>query len=88
MTGVADLVREEYRTAMLYDDMTVDRIMEYATSIEEYKLKKIPRNLISSGYSDNEETRLTRVLNLKKSLGALRSKLRKVVVLKMKSLHV
>ena len=30
VTGVADLVREECRTAMLHDDMTLSRLMVYA----------------------------------------------------------
>ena len=29
MMGVADLVREECRTAMLHDDMTLSRLMKY-----------------------------------------------------------
>ena len=33
VTGVADLVREECRTAMLHDDMTLHRLMKYAQSI-------------------------------------------------------
>ena len=40
VTGVADLVREECRTAMLHDDMTLARLMVYAQSIEESKLRR------------------------------------------------
>ena len=58
VTGVADLVREECRTAMLHDDMTVARLMVYAQSIEEYKLKRIDRTLKGGGFSDHEKTRV------------------------------
>ena len=30
VTGVADLVKEECHTSMLYDDMTLSRLMKYA----------------------------------------------------------
>ena len=36
---------------MLHDDMTLARLMEYAQSIEESKLKRMPRNLKRSGSS-------------------------------------
>ena len=45
MTGVADIVREEYRTTMLHDDMTLARLMVYVQSIEDPKLKRMSRNL-------------------------------------------
>ena len=45
MTGVSKLVREECRTAMLHDDMTLARLMVYAKSIEESKLRKMTINL-------------------------------------------
>ena len=45
MMGVADLVREYCRTTMLHDDMTVARLMVYAKSIEESKLRKMTINL-------------------------------------------
>ena len=53
VTGVADLVREECRTAMLHDDMTVGRLMVYARAIEESKLKRVARNLKRGGSSDH-----------------------------------
>ena len=34
VTGVADLVKEECRTIMINDDMTLSRLMVYAQSIE------------------------------------------------------
>ena len=46
---VADLVREEFRTSMLHDDMTLARLMVYAQSIEESKLGRISRNMKRSG---------------------------------------
>ena len=44
MTGVANLVREECRTTMLYDDMTLARLMVYEQSIEESKVSRMARN--------------------------------------------
>ncbi|TMX01318.1 hypothetical protein EJD97_024722 [Solanum chilense] len=58
VTGVTDLVKEEYRTTMLHDDMTVARLMVYAKSIEESKLKRMATNLKRVGYSDHEQTRV------------------------------
>ena len=45
MKSVSDLVREECRTTMLHDDMTLARLIVYAQSIEESKLKRMPKNL-------------------------------------------
>ena len=45
VTGVADLMKEECRTVMLHDDMTLARLMVYAQYIEESKLGRISRNL-------------------------------------------
>ncbi len=57
--GVADLVREECRTTMLYyDDMTIARLMAYAHSIEESNLRRMARSLKRSGASEQEQTRL------------------------------
>ena len=53
--GVADLVVEECRTAMLHYDMTLDRLMVYAQSIEESKLRRMARSLKRSGASDKEQ---------------------------------
>ena len=52
--GVADLVVEECRTAMLHYDMTLDRLMVYAQSIEESKLRRMARNLKRGGSNDHE----------------------------------
>ena len=50
---VADLVMEECRTIMLHDDMTLARLMVYAQSIEESKLRRMARNLKRGGSSDH-----------------------------------
>ena len=57
VTGVADLVREECRTAMLHDDMTIARLMVYAQLIEESNLTKMPSNLKRSVDSDQVRPR-------------------------------
>ena len=44
VTGVADLLVEECRTAMLHDKMTLDTLMVYAQSIEECKLTRMDRS--------------------------------------------
>ena len=54
VTGVVDLVREECRTAMLHDDIAVSRLMVYAQSIEESKLRRMARNLKRGGSNDHE----------------------------------
>ena len=56
--GVADFVREEYRTTMLHNDMTLARLMVYAQSIQEFKLRMMARSLKRSDASDQEKTRL------------------------------
>ena len=45
MTCVADIVREEFCTDILLDDMTLSRLMLYDQSIEESTLKRMARNL-------------------------------------------
>ena len=57
MTGVDDLVMEECHIVMLQDDMTQARIMVYAESIEEPKLRRMDRNLKRSGTIGQEQTR-------------------------------
>ena len=57
VTSVTDLVREEWRTTMLLDDMTLSRLMVCAQSIEKSKLRRISRNLKRGGSSDKGQTR-------------------------------
>ena len=45
VTDLADLVKEEYRTSMLHNDMNLSSHIVYAQSIEESKLSRIKRNL-------------------------------------------
>ena len=55
--GVVDLVMEECRTTILHDDITLGRLMVYAQSIEESKLRRMTRSLKMIGSSDQEQTR-------------------------------
>ena len=57
MMGVANLVREECRTVMLYDDMTLSRLIVYDQSIEVSKLKMMSRILKRSGSSHHGQPR-------------------------------
>ena len=68
MMGVADFVREEYCTEMLHDDMTVARLMVYAKSIEESKLRRMARSLNGSVLVTKIKLGLRRGLMLKKNL--------------------
>ena len=54
---MADLVREECRTAMIHHDMTLSRLMMYAQSIEESKFRRMTRSLKTSGSSDQDQFR-------------------------------
>ena len=50
--GVADLVREECSTSMLHHDVTLTRLMDYAQSIQESKIRRMRRILTRSVSSD------------------------------------
>ena len=88
VTGVADLVKEECRMAMLRDDMHLSRLMVYSQFIEESKLSRIASNLKRSGSSEKNQPRFKRGLQFKINVVLLRSKLRRIVVLKMVRLLV
>ncbi|TMW98055.1 hypothetical protein EJD97_004551 [Solanum chilense] len=57
LTGVTNLVREEYHTTMLHDDITLSRLVVYAQSIEQSKHRRIARNLKRSGSNDQGQSR-------------------------------
>ena len=57
MTGVADIVMEEYRNTMLHDDMILDILTAYGQSIEESKVKRMARSLKRSGANDQVQKR-------------------------------
>ena len=71
-TGVADIVREECHMEMLHDDMSLARLMVYAQSIEESKLKRMDRNLKGVHILTMNKLGLRRGIKLKKNLGDLR----------------
>ena len=50
--GGDNLVVEEYGTAMLHDNMTLARLMVFAHSIEESKLRRMVRSYERSGAND------------------------------------
>ena len=88
LTGVADLMVEECHTTMLHDDMTLARLMVYAQSIEDSKLRSLARSLKRSGASDQEQNRFNKKVQSQENLGVLCSRLRKEVVPRMASLLV
>ena len=46
VTGVTNLVKEECHTIMIHNDMDISRLMVYAQSIEESKLKIMTITLV------------------------------------------
>lgn len=58
LTGVSDLVKEECRTKMLYNDMNISIIMVYAQYIEESKVKRLGRDLKRGMFEDQVQTRI------------------------------
>ena len=59
--GGADVVREECRTVMLHNDMTLDGLIMYAQTIEESKHTRNSSNLKRNSSSDQEEPRSVKV---------------------------
>ena len=57
VTGVADLVKKECRTAITHNDMNLPTLVVYVQSIEESKLSRISRNLKRSGSSEQNQPR-------------------------------
>ncbi|XP_015072489.1 uncharacterized protein LOC107016572 [Solanum pennellii] len=55
--GVADLMKEDCRTAMLHNDMNLSRLLVYSQSIEESKLSSISRNFNRNGSNDQNQSR-------------------------------
>ena len=88
MTSVADIVKEECHKVMLHSDMNLSMLMVNAQSIEESKLGRIDRNLKRSGSNEQNQPMFKRRAPNNDVPSALRSNLRRVVVLKMVSLHV
>ena len=72
VTRVADLVREECRTTMLHDDMTLSILIVYAKSIEESKLVRIVRNFKNSKYSDESQPRSKKMFSIQDKPRSLR----------------
>ena len=88
VNSISDLVKEECRTAMLHDDMTLSRLIVYDQSIEESKLSRISRKLKRSEQVIKIDLGSRRGLKFKMNLEILRSNLRRVVVLKVVSVLV
>ena len=88
MMGVTNLVKEECRTVILHDDMTLARLIVYAQSIEVSKLKMMSRIQKGVVLVIMVNLGLRRGLKLKKNPGVLIRNWRKEVVLKMEDLYV
>ena len=73
---------------MLHDDMTLTRLMVYAESVEESKLKRMSKNMKRSGQMGKINLSSSREIKLKMYLVLLKSYLRRIVVLKVVSLHM
>ena len=88
MMGVANLVREECRTVMLYDDMTLSRLIVYDQSIEVSKLKMMSRILKRSGSSHHGQPSFKKRAQTQEESRSANVNWRMDVVLKMEDLHV
>ena len=72
VTRVAELVKEECHTAMLYGDTNFSRLMVYPQYIEESKISRISRNLKRSGSSDRSQPRLNKKVSCQEEPRVLR----------------
>ena len=88
LTGVSDLVKEEYHTIMLHRDMTLCKLMVYAQSIEESKLRRRGRDAKRGRTDELGQPSVRRRLQIKMFLMILRPSMREVVVLKLINLLV
>ena len=75
--GVADLVMEECHTAILHDDMTLDRLKVYSQSIEESKHMRMARSFKRSGFSDQRQPRFKKRVQTQEEPKGVKVKLEK-----------
>ena len=68
---------EECHTTMLHDDMTLARLMVYAQSIEESKLRRMARSLKRGGVSDHDQPRLKNKAQSQEESGSAKFKIEK-----------
>ena len=85
--SVVDLMRDECPTAMLHGNMTLERLMMYAQSIEEFKHKRISIHLKRSGFSDQDQIRFKKWAQTQEDPRSTKVKFERGGVLKMKSLQ-
>ena len=57
VTRINNPVTEECRTLILHDDTTLARLMVYAQSAEDSKLKRMSKNMKRSCSRDQDQTR-------------------------------
>lgn len=77
VSGVADLVKDEYYMPMLHNDMTLSCIMVYYQSIDDSKLGKMDRNMNMSGSSDQSQPRFKQKVSCQEELRIAKVKLEK-----------
>ena len=78
VTGIVVLVREECRTTMLHDDMTLDRLKVYSQSIEESKHMRMARSFKRSGFSKKGQPRIMKRAQGQEEPNSVKVKLEKV----------
>ena len=57
VTGVTHIMMKEFHTAIIYDDLTLARLIMCAESIEESKIKRMCRNMKRGGLSNQDQPR-------------------------------